>query len=129
MPFGANATLDGGIPGGSRNKVFVSYVERCRDEYSKLSSRPQGWDELVAGLGAMWHREPNFTKAQLGGIEIPVAIADDEHDEIIKAAHTKMISAEIPGAKLVFLPGMSHFAMLQNPDLFNQALIEFLRGH
>jgi pimeloyl-ACP methyl ester carboxylesterase len=24
--FGANATLDGGIPGGSRNKVFVSYV-------------------------------------------------------------------------------------------------------
>jgi pimeloyl-ACP methyl ester carboxylesterase len=60
----------------------------------------------------MWHREPNFTKAQLGGIEIPVPIADGEHDEIIKAAHTKMISAEIPGAKLVFLPGVSHFAML-----------------
>ena len=50
----------------------------------------------------------------------PVAIADGEHDEIIKAAHTKMISAEIPRAKLVFLPGVSHFAMLQNPDLFNQ---------
>ena len=112
--FGANATLDGGIPGGSRNKVFASYVERCKAEYSRLSPHPEGWGELVAGLGAMWQREPNFTKAQLGGIKIPVTVADGEHDEIIKSAHTKMITAEIPGAKLV-IPGVSHFAMLQNP--------------
>ena len=79
------------------------------------------------GLGVMWQREPNFTKAQLGGIKIPVTVADGEHDEIINSAHTKMITAEIPGAKLVILPGVSHFAMLQNPPLFNQALIEFLR--
>ena len=33
----------------------------------------------------------------------------------------------IPGAKLVILPGLSHFAMLQNPAAFNQAVLEFLK--
>ena len=103
--FGANATLDGGIPGGSRNKVFASYVEAVQGRVFKTFTVSRRMGELVAGLGAMWQREPNFTKAQLGGIKIPVTVADGEHDEIIKSAHTKMITAEIPGAKLVIFPG------------------------
>ena len=31
-----------------------------------------------------------------------------------------MLASEIPGAKLLILPGVSHFAMLQNPALFNR---------
>jgi pimeloyl-ACP methyl ester carboxylesterase len=34
----------------------------------------------------------------------------------------------IPGAKLVILPGVSHFGFLQNPDLFNKAVLDFLAG-
>lgn len=34
------------------------------------------------------------------------------------------MAAAIPGAKLVILPGVSHFAMLQAPDLFNQAVLD-----
>ena len=81
----------------------------------------------MAGLSTMWRREPNFTKAQLGTIKIPVTIADGEHDEIIKPEHAKQIAAEIPGAQLVILRGVSHFAMLQNPAQFEEVLLKFLQ--
>ena len=48
--FGANASLGGGIPGGSRSKVFAAYMERCRAEYATLSPDPEKWGQLVAGL-------------------------------------------------------------------------------
>lgn len=35
---------------------------------------------------------------------------------------------EIPGAKLVILPGVSHFAMLQDPDQFNRQSASFSRA-
>ena len=53
-------------------------------------------------------------------------IADGEHDEAIRREHTEELAREVPGAKLLILPGVSHFAMLQNPALFNQAVVDFL---
>ena len=39
------------------------------------------------------------------------------------------LARSIPYAKLVILPQASHFAMLQQPDEFNAAVLAFLRGH
>jgi pimeloyl-ACP methyl ester carboxylesterase len=36
------------------------------------------------------------------------------------------MSRQIAGAKLVILPQVSHFAMLQDPQGFNRAMIDFL---
>jgi pimeloyl-ACP methyl ester carboxylesterase len=57
---------------------------------------------------------------------VPVAIADGEHDEAIRQEHDVEMANAIPGAKLVILPGVSHFAFLQKPELFNQAVLDFL---
>jgi len=46
--------------------------------------------------------------------------------EAIKRAHTEYIAATIPGAGLLILPNTSHFAFLQDPTLFNAALLHFL---
>ncbi|WP_181392007.1 alpha/beta fold hydrolase [Deinococcus irradiatisoli] len=35
----------------------------------------------------------------------------------------------IPGARLVILPNVSHFAILQNPSASNRALQQFLGHH
>jgi pimeloyl-ACP methyl ester carboxylesterase len=74
----------------------------------------------------MWRSEPHFTKQQLAAIKVPITICDGEYDEIIKREHTKEIAAGINSARLVILTNVSHFAMLQNPVQFNQAIIEFL---
>jgi pimeloyl-ACP methyl ester carboxylesterase len=42
---------------------------------------------------------------------VPTTIADGEHDEAIKRAHTEEMAKLIPDAKLEILPGVSHFAM------------------
>jgi pimeloyl-ACP methyl ester carboxylesterase len=74
----------------------------------------------------MWETEPNWTDAQLQSIQAPVLVADGDHDEAIKRAHTEYIAATIPGAGLLILPNTSHFAFLQDPTLFNAALLHFL---
>jgi pimeloyl-ACP methyl ester carboxylesterase len=37
------------------------------------------------------------------------------------------MAATIPHARLVIMPGVSHFAVLQDPKVFGAAVLEFLR--
>ena len=58
---------------------------------------------------------------------MPTVIADGEYDEAIKQSHDRYMADTIPGARLRYLPNVSHFAMLQNPAEFNAAVLDFLR--
>ena len=124
--FGANSAPAGMKPGGARTGVFAAYAARCRAEYAALSPNPDKWPQLVQGLGAMWRSEPNYPDQKLARIKAPTAIVDGAHDEIIKPEHTRHMARVIPGARLAILPNTSHFAMLQDPVAFNQALMDFL---
>jgi pimeloyl-ACP methyl ester carboxylesterase len=75
----------------------------------------------------MWATEPHYTSADLARIATPVAIVDGDHDEAIKREHTEYLARSIPEARLIILPGVSHFAMLQDPPLFNAVMLRFLR--
>ena len=124
--FGANSNPSGLKPGGAKSPVFAQYSERAKKEYQRLSPTPEKWLSLSAGLGAMWRREPNFTKKELASITVPVTISDGDHDEIIRATHNKEMSDSIPKSRLVLQRAVSHFAMLQSPNSFNEKLLEFL---
>ena len=76
----------------------------------------------------MWGTQPNWSKEQLGKITTPTAIVAGDHDQAIKREHTEYLARSIPGAKLIILPGASHFAMLQRPGEFNAAVLGFLAG-
>jgi pimeloyl-ACP methyl ester carboxylesterase len=124
--FGANSSLDGLKTNGSRSSVFITFENRTRGEYALLSPHPEKWSQLVDGLRVMWRTEPRFTKENLATVKAHTTISDGEYDEIIKRHHTEQIARAIPGARLVILPDVSHFAMLQNPVEFNESVIEFL---
>jgi pimeloyl-ACP methyl ester carboxylesterase len=124
--FGANSSLDGLKSGGAHSPVFAQFAARCKAEYASLSPHPERWPQLLDGLRAMWRREPTFSAKQLASIRSPTAIADGEHDEIIKREHTARMAREIPGARLVIESRVSHFAMLQDPAQFNRDLADFL---
>ena len=59
-------------------------------------------------------------------IRARVLVADGDHDEVIKREHTEYIARTIPGAGLLILPNASHFAFVQDPALFNAAMLDFL---
>jgi pimeloyl-ACP methyl ester carboxylesterase len=55
-----------------------------------------------------------------------VFIVHSEHDEFIKREHAEYLARTIPGAQLIVLPDVSHFAPLQRPTQFNATLLNFL---
>jgi pimeloyl-ACP methyl ester carboxylesterase len=124
--FGANSRLDGLKAGGARSQTFEAYSRRCASEYPRLSPHPERWNELLEGLRVMWRTEPNFKTEDLAAIKAPTAISDGEYDEIIRRDHTERLAHTISGAKLLIQPAVSHFAMLQNPAQFNNAMMNFL---
>jgi pimeloyl-ACP methyl ester carboxylesterase len=74
----------------------------------------------------MWATQPHITDEQLKAIHTPITIADGRYDEGIKQSHDRYMARTIPDARLVILPGVSHFAMLQNPPLFARAVLDAL---
>ena len=106
--------------------TFHDFVGRAGADYARLSPTPTRYADFTSAINHMWEHEPNYTAADLGRIRVPVAIVDGDHDEAIKAEHTAYMARAIPGARLIWLPGLSHFAMLQDPAAFNAALTSFL---
>jgi len=126
--FAANSTVDGLKPDVLKNPTFAAYSERAGAEYRKNSPTPDEYEAFLNQIGAMWASQPNWTEPDLARIRTPVLIVDGEHDEAIRREHTEMLAKEVPGARLLILPGVSHFAMLQNPGEFNAAVLKFLAG-
>jgi pimeloyl-ACP methyl ester carboxylesterase len=126
--FAANSTVDGLKPDVLENSTFAAYIERAGEEYRKNSPTPDEYDAFLNQIGAMWASQPNWTETDLARIRTPVLIVDGEHDEAIRREHMEMLAKEIPGAQLLILPSVSHFAMLQNPGEFNAAVLKFLAG-
>ena len=124
--FAANTVTSGVQEGVEKNPTFARYIERAGHEYAGQSATPKEYDAFVAQISKMWETEPNWTEAQLKSIRSPVLVVDGDHDEAIKRAHTEYIAATIPGAGLLILPNVSHFAFLQDPALFNAALLHFI---
>jgi pimeloyl-ACP methyl ester carboxylesterase len=109
-----------------KDPIFTAYIERARREYEVYSATPKEYEAFGAQIGKMWATEPSWTDAQLKSITAPVLVVDGDHDEAIKREHTEYIAATIPGAGLLILPNTSHFAFLQDPELFNYTILHFL---
>lgn len=122
----ANITVDGVNPAVGTDAVFGAYITRMGVDYAKMSPTPDDFEAFVAQISEMWATQPNWTDAQVAAITVPVAIVVGEHDEAILPEHTAKIAGLIPGAELVILPGVSHFAMLQAPGEYTAAVRAFI---
>jgi pimeloyl-ACP methyl ester carboxylesterase len=80
----------------------------------------------VEDVGLMQRTQPNYSEQDLAQISVPVRIVQSERDEFIKREHAEYLARTIPGAALILLNGVSHFAPLQRPQQFNTALLAFV---
>ncbi len=122
----ANVTTDGVKPNMAKAPAFAAFIKRSAAEHARLSPAPQNNKAFLASIEKMWATEPNWTKAQLSEIRAPAAIVTGDHDEAIKRGHTDYMAHVIPGAKLIVLKDAGHFAMLQDPDAYTKAVLDFL---
>jgi pimeloyl-ACP methyl ester carboxylesterase len=123
--FAANSNPSG-VKDVSKSPVFTAYIQRAAKEYTQLSPTPTQFKAFLANIEQMWATEPHFTDDRLIHIKVPTWIVDGDHDEAIKREDTDHMAALIPSSAELILPGVSHFAFLQDPVMFNESLLHFL---
>lgn len=121
-----NVTLEGVDPSVENNEVFGAYVGMMASDYSKMSPVPDGFDAFLGGVAAMWGSEKPGGMETLKSVTVPTLVVQSEHDEAIKMEHSKQISEAIPGASLLVLEDVSHFAMFQAPDAYTVEIRKFI---
>lgn len=124
--FGCNMDPSGTKAIDESDQLLGRCFSRHAKDYANLSATPDGFDDFVAAVSRMMKSEPNYTAADLARVQVPVAIVQSERDEFIKYEHAEYLAQSIPGARFILLEGVSHFAPLQRPDLFNDAVLAFL---
>ena len=117
-------------PSGTKEFVFTPTIRRClnrhKQDYARLSATPDQFDGFSKAVGLMQRTQPNYSTRDLVEIRVPVTIVHAEQDEFIKREHAEYLAESIPNGEFITLPGVSHFAPLQRPELFNGALLAFL---
>jgi len=108
--------------------VVNEYIARAGKEYEKLSPTPAEYKSFVAQITGMWSGQPHWTKADLEKIKVPTWIVDADHDEMVNHDQPRTMADWIPNSGLLIEPDVSHFAFIQNPDEFNEAILRFLKA-
>jgi pimeloyl-ACP methyl ester carboxylesterase len=122
----ANVTTDGVKPDMAKAPAFAAFIKRSAREHRRLAPSPREIKAFLASIEKMWATQPNWTEAQLSQIRVPTAIALGDHDEAITREHTVYMTHVIPGAKLIVLNDVGHFALLQDPEGYTTAVLDFL---
>ncbi|MCP4421899.1 MAG: alpha/beta fold hydrolase, partial [Chloroflexi bacterium] len=100
------------------DKELVDYVQDVMDTASL--------NGVMGALLAMKNRA-DFT-AMLDDIDVPVLIIHGAEDQRIPVSEAKMMHEAIPNAELVIVPDAGHLPNLEQPDTFNDAVIDFLEA-
>ncbi|QYO78026.1 alpha/beta fold hydrolase [Devosia salina] len=123
--FACNVDGSGAWP-FEMTEVIGNCLVRHQKDYAALSPAPDGFEAMSQALQVMQSTQPDYSAADLASIDVPVWVAQAAGDEFIRPEHARYIAETIPGARLVMLDGVSHFAPVQRPALFNGAVLDFL---
>lgn len=125
--FACNVDASGALP-----FEFTETIGKClarhQKDYAALSPHPERFDEMSSKLQVMQGSQPDYAAADLRAISVPVTVAQAEGDEFIRPEHARYIAETVPGARYVEMAGVSHFAPVQRPGVFNGVVLGFLDG-
>lgn len=134
--FGPNFQPDQAIPDAAKTVPFVSdLVNRMKEEYQLISPTPEKFDSFKAKVIAMQATSPTWTEEDFARIGLnstnrhhsfPLWIVTGDSEELIQGWVAKRISDKIQRSVYLVLPNVSHFAPLQDPESFNNALNQWL---
>lgn len=112
-----------------RLPLFVSQAAlpvevRARLRRQRLENDPVGLANSLRGMG-VGRQEPLWDR--LATLRIPTLLLVGELDQKY-CELSRRIAAAMPAARLVVVPGTGHAVHLEQPDAFQQVILEFLLG-
>ena len=124
--FGAFMTAADTNATFSNTNTYKTFVPRCATEYAAI--QPNANFTLFANkVAVLEETQPNFTAEGLGKLDgSKITIACAEFDEAVNLDVPAKLNTIIKGSKLITLTNVSHFAPVQDPEQFTQAVENFL---
>jgi pimeloyl-ACP methyl ester carboxylesterase len=125
--IGQYFTLDG-MTAQSRGLLeHGEFMERLfRPQYDPLSpDGPEHFPVVFAKMLEMWRREPDIPVAEFAGITAPTLIMQGDGD-LVEVGHSAAVARTLPTGQLAVVPGTSHAAPIEKPELVNRMILDFL---
>ncbi|MFQ5401333.1 MAG: alpha/beta fold hydrolase [Anaerolineae bacterium] len=104
----------------------ASYEDEELVDYVKDMMMGASVEGMVGALQAMKER-PDSTPT-LAEIEVPILIIHGAEDQIIPLAEAEAMHDAIPHSRLVVIPDAGHLPNLEQPDEFNDAVLDFIES-
>ncbi len=86
--------------------------------------RANSGQSVANGARGLAQRPPSFDV--LPTITVPTLVVVGEFDRLTPPSDSEQIAQAIPGAQLVTIDGAGHMANMENPEVFNEALLAFI---
>jgi pimeloyl-ACP methyl ester carboxylesterase len=83
---------------------------------------------MEAILGQMQALMGHKATDRLHRIPVPTLVVTGDADRLIPPANSDILAANIPGARLVKVPGGTHGFNIEQPAAFNRTVLDFLAG-
>jgi pimeloyl-ACP methyl ester carboxylesterase len=106
----------------------IEWIKTSRQEAAQMlrkNDASEDW-EIVYQRMALMDDQPNITLTDLQKIKSLVLIIAGDKD-MIKEEHSVLIYQNIPKSQLWIIPAGTHFAPINQHDLFNETVYRFLR--
>lgn len=123
VAFGGNFHHSGTLP---LPEWDGSVSPEDRAEHAATSpDAPETLDGKIAKMFAIWKSEPNFSVADIAQINCPVLVLVGD-DDVIDHKHSVLMYESIPQGRLAVMPGTSHQAHKEKPEMFQMFIRDFL---
>jgi pimeloyl-ACP methyl ester carboxylesterase len=86
---------------------------------------PDHWPVVFEKISTMFKTDPGLAVEDLAGVKAPTLVLIGD-DDLISAEHAGVLQRTLPDAQLAVVPGASHAAPLEKPELVNRLILEFL---
>jgi pimeloyl-ACP methyl ester carboxylesterase len=98
---------------------------RVKEDVIQMATS-QSKDAIAAALLAM--RDRADARPSLSSIRVPTLVLVGAEDALTPPEMSERLAAAIPGAELKQIPSAGHLSNLDQPDLFNEEVRQFLRS-
>jgi pimeloyl-ACP methyl ester carboxylesterase len=82
-------------------------------------------ESFFRSIGDLHHTD---LRPRLGEIKVPTMGIFGERDVIVHPNQSKLLAAGVSHARVVMLKKSGHFPMLDEPEIFNTSLLEFVQS-
>jgi len=103
-------------------------LDLIRPDHDAVSpDGPDHWPVVLEKLMHLWWDVPFDFTADLGRVRAPTMVMAGD-DDCIDHGHSVEMFRRIPTARLAIVPGASHTAPVEQAELVNRMILEFLDG-